>query len=159
MDESNGGTKDAELQAVTERMSVCERTLRSLIESVDEALKQIKMTLESISKPKGESLSGWIEVSDEERIKAGDLRIALLLGKVPATAGLLIDKKVMSELLNVSSRTLSRLDELQAIPEPIRLRGSMIRWRLAELIAWMDAGCPLRRNWTYPTSTEIKKRR
>lgn len=159
MDELNQDKKDSELREVTERMNVCENTLQSMTESIDESLKQIKMTLDSISKPKGETSSGWIEVSDDERIKAGDLRIALLLGKVPATAGLLIDKKVMSELLNVSSRTLSRLDDLQAIPEPIRLGGSMIRWRLAELLAWMDAGCPLRRNWTYPTSIEPKKRR
>lgn len=159
MDETNREQKQVELLEAIERINDCESTVQSLTESIDESLKQIKTTLEAIRKPKGEISSGWIEVSDQERIKAGDLRIALLLGKVPATAGLLIDKKVVSELLNVSSRTLSRLDDLQAIPEPIRLGGSMIRWRLAEILAWMDAGCPLRRNWTYPTSTETKKRR
>lgn len=158
MDETNRGQKQVELLEVIERIRVCENTLQSFAESIDESLKEIKTTLEAIRKPKGESSSGWIEVSDQERIKAGDLRAALLLGKVPATAGLLIDKKIMSELLNVSARTLSRLDDLKAIPEPVRL-GSMIRWRLAEVLAWMDAGCPLRRNWTYPPSTETKKRR
>lgn len=148
-----------ELRDLTERIATLEREVRSMSESIIEYLKQLTMRLDATARPKGESSSGWIEISDGERIKAGDLRTALLLGKVPDTAGLLVDTKTMSKLLNVSSRTLSRLDDLQAVPTPIRLGGNMIRWRLAEILAWMDAGCPLRRNWTYPEVPVNKKRR
>ena len=150
-----------ELRDLTERIIALEREVQSMTASITEDLKQLTTKLDANAKPKRESSSGWIEVSDGERIKASDLRTALILGKVPETAGLLIDKQIMAQLLNVSSRTLSRLDDLQAIPAPVRLgvAGSMIRWRLAEILAWMDAGCPLRRNWTYPEVPAIKKRR
>jgi predicted DNA-binding transcriptional regulator AlpA len=85
-----------------------------------------------------------VQLTDAERLKARDLRTALLLGKVPDKAGLLIDTKVTSQLLNVSPRTLSRLDQLGAIPQPVRVGQNMIRWRLAEILAWIDAGCPPR---------------
>ena len=147
-----------ELRDLTERIIGLEREVRTMAESVAENMKHVTATLEAVTKPKGECSSGWIEVSDRDRLSARDLRTALLIGKVPETSGLLIDKKIMAQLLNVSSRTLSRLDDLQAIPAPIRLGGSMIRWRLAEILAWMDAGCPLRRTWTYPEVPVSKKR-
>lgn len=88
-----------------------------------------------------------------------DLRTGLLLGKVPDTAGLLIDVKTTAQLLNVSPRTLYRLDQLEAVPPPVRIAGRLIRWRLGEIIAWMDAGCPTRRSWTYYGEAENTKRR
>lgn len=150
-----------ELRDLTERIVALESEVRSMKEAITEGFKQLTTKLDANASSRREVSSGWIEISDSERIKAGDLRTALLLGKVPETAGLLIDKKIMAQLLNVSSRTLSRLDDLQAIPAPIRLgsAGSMVRWRLAEILAWMDAGCPLRRNWTYPEAPVNKKRR
>lgn len=100
-----------------------------------------------------------VDLSNAERLKATDLRTALLLGKVPDIAGLLIDTKTTAKLLNISSSTLSRLNDLQAIPASVRIGGTIIRWRLAEILAWMDAGCPLLRNWKYPEETDRPKRR
>lgn len=96
---------------------------------------------------------GGVNLAEAERLKAANLRTGLLLGKVPDTAGLLIDTKTMAKLLSVSTRTIMRLDDENAIPQPVRIGGKFIRWRLAELLAWMDGGCPLRRNWKYPDET------
>lgn len=78
---------------------------------------------------------------------------------MPETAGLMIDTRTTAKLLNISPRTLHRLDEEQAIPQPMRIGKKVIRWRLAEIRAWMDAGCPPRRIWKYPTESERMKRR
>lgn len=113
----------------------------------------------AVEKAVAEKLVGGIRVSDAERLKAADLRTGLLLGKVPDTAGLLIDKKVMTKLLNVSPRTLDQLRATEAIPEAVMLGGSIIRWRLAEILDWMEAGCPHRDKWTYSGGSETTKRR
>jgi len=97
-------------------------------------------------------------LSESDRLKALDLRTALLLGKVPETAGLLIDVKTTAKLLNISGRHLYRLADEKAIPEPVRL-GRLNRWRLGELLAWIDAGCPPQRQWTYQEGTESRSRR
>jgi len=152
---SGYGTEDG--YKITEKIEAAEFRLQSIVDSVEKKLNHAITALEAMGKPKGASSSGWIEISENERIKAGELRVELLLGKVPDTAGLLIDAKVMAELLSISSRTLYRLDDMQAIPQPVRL-GRLIRWRLAEVIAWIDSGCPQRRSWTYPP-VETKKRR
>lgn len=110
-------------------------------------------------KPVAEKPAGWLKLSAEERLKAADLRTELLLGKVPDTAGLLVDTKVMAKLLNISTKTVYRMDQVQAIPPPVRIGENTVRWRLAEILAWIDAGCPRRRNWTYPGHSEATKRR
>lgn len=42
-------------------------------------------------------------------------------------------------------------DQLQAEgrigPRPVRLSPRLIRWRRAELVAWLDAGLPSRGDW------------
>ncbi len=131
------------------------RELHCLIERMDKTLMRIEESLGQ----KSEKSSGWVEITDSQRQKASDLRTELLIGKLPKDVGLMVDAKVMSQLLNVSSRTLSRLDDQQAIPAPIRLGNTMVRWRLTEILAWMDAGCPLRRNWTFPDTSVTNKRR
>ena len=37
-------------------------------------------------------------------------------------------------------------------PEPVRL-GRRVLWRVRELAAWLDAGCPPRHNWQWPSSS------
>ncbi len=88
-----------------------------------------------VIEPKG------IDLPESERLKAADLRMALLMGKIPPDTGLLIDLKTTAKLLDVSPRTLHRLVELNAVPSPITL-GGLIRWQLAEIIEWLDDGCP-----------------
>ena len=100
-----------------------------------------------------------VSLSDQERLKAPDLRTALLIGKVPEDAGLLIDVKTTAKLLNVSSRTLYRLHDLGMTPSPVRL-GRLVRFRLAELLAWIEADCPPKKHWSYsPDSPHTKRRR
>jgi predicted DNA-binding transcriptional regulator AlpA len=74
--------------------------------------------------------------------------MALLMGKIPEDAGLLIDTKLFAHFLNVSARTLARLESEQAIPEPVRL-GTLKRWRLNEVLEWIEADCPPRRVWDH----------
>jgi len=152
---SDHGSED--VYKITETIEAAKVRMQSIVDSMEMKLNHAITVLDAMTKPKGESSSGWIEISENERMKASELRVALLLGKVPDTAGLLIDAKVMAELLNISSRTLYRLDDMQAIPQPVRL-GRLIRWRLAEVLSWIDSGCPQRRCWTYPV-VETKKRR
>lgn len=87
-----------------------------------------------------------VELPAAERLKAADLRTALLLGKIPKDAGLLIDVKTTAKLLNVSERMVYRLADQQAAPRPVKL-GSLVRWRLAEIIEWVDSGCPSKWQW------------
>jgi hypothetical protein len=62
-----------------------------------------------------------VEITADNKLKAADLRTALLLGKLPDDAGLLIDTKTTAKLLNISPRTLYRLDQEQAMPDAWRL--------------------------------------
>jgi predicted DNA-binding transcriptional regulator AlpA len=47
----------------------------------------------------------------------------------------------VAQLLGISVRSVWRLHSAHRIPEPIRLAGN-VRWRVAEIQAWVDAGCP-----------------
>jgi predicted DNA-binding transcriptional regulator AlpA len=42
----------------------------------------------------------------------------------------------------VSKRTILRWIAGGDIPEPLRAPGQCIRWRVAELNKWIEAGCP-----------------
>lgn len=106
-----------------------------------------------------EPSTAGVELPDQERLMAGDLRTALLLGKLPEDAGLLIDRKTAARLLNVSSRTLYRLHSVGATPDPLRIGGKIIRFRLAELLAWIEADCPPKKHWTYSQGNPATKRR
>lgn len=52
----------------------------------------------------------------------------------------------MADRLGVSLRHLRRLDSAGKVPRPIRL-GRSVRWPLAEINRWMDAGAPDRQRW------------
>ena len=87
------------------------------------------------------------ELKTTDKFKAADLRIALLMGKIPDDSGLLIDAKTFAKLLSISSRTLSRLIDLEAIPMPVHL-GRLVRWRLVEVLEWIEADCPPHKDWS-----------
>lgn len=92
-----------------------------------------------------------VDLPQPERMKAADLRTAILLGKIPEDTGLLIDVKTTAKLLSVSERMVYRLADQKAAPSPIKL-GSLVRWRLTEIIEWIDSGCPSRWQWPRPKS-------
>jgi excisionase family DNA binding protein len=54
----------------------------------------------------------------------------------------------VAALLKVSPRTVYRLNDGGQLPAPIRL-GKTKRWRVTELEAWLRAGAPPRKSWTW----------
>jgi len=62
------------------------------------------------------------------------------------TEPLLLDVRAVARLLSVSVRTIHRLNAAGELPAPIRLGGRVL-WRHAELVAWLEAGCPSRQTW------------
>lgn len=59
----------------------------------------------------------------------------------------------VAKLLGVSERHIWSLHSSGRLPRPLRL-GRAVRWRVDELRAWVDAGCPARDRWE-----EIRQRR
>jgi predicted DNA-binding transcriptional regulator AlpA len=102
------------------------------------------------------STNTGIELRPTDKTKAADLRIALLTGKIPEETGLLIDARRFAKLLSVSLATLWRLQAQQVIPPPIKL-GHLTKWRLAEVIEWIEADCPPQRNWGYSRERSLSR--
>lgn len=68
--------------------------------------------------------------------------------KPPEDRGLLINSREAAKLLQVSERTLWKMQNCGDSPEPIRI-GRGVRWSLEELRAWVRAGCPPRDKWEF----------
>ncbi len=98
-----------------------------------------------------------IEWKPADQIKAADLRVALLMGKVPEDTGILIDTRTFARLLNVSPRHVRRLSDEKAVPDPIRL-GKAIRWRLAEILEWIEADCPPQKVWAHKRQDSARRK-
>jgi predicted DNA-binding transcriptional regulator AlpA len=60
---------------------------------------------------------------------------------------LLVDARRAAQLLGVGLRTLRAMDAAGRLPAPVRLSPGCVRWRLAELRDWTEAGCPDRATW------------
>ena len=60
--------------------------------------------------------------------------------------GILLTVNEVARLLNVSPRHVHMLRATQQLPPPVRL-GRSVRWRRAELEAWVAAGCPALDRW------------
>ena len=54
---------------------------------------------------------------------------------------LLLSARTLAKRLGVSVRTLWRLRSAGKLPTPVRL-GGVVRWRVADIDAWVAAGCP-----------------
>lgn len=50
----------------------------------------------------------------------------------------------VARTLGLSVRTVRRMDSAGKLPAPVRVGGS-VRWRKADVAAWVTAGCPSRR--------------
>jgi predicted DNA-binding transcriptional regulator AlpA len=66
----------------------------------------------------------------------------------------LLRKKGLAELLDWSPRTIDRYDAAGLLPRPIQLGGSK-RWRRAEIVGWIAAGCPPRKQWEAMSSRRL----
>ena len=53
----------------------------------------------------------------------------------------LINAEELAKLMQISERTLWRLLSGRKLPQPVRI-GRNTRWRLAEVEAWIEKGCP-----------------
>ena len=54
---------------------------------------------------------------------------------------LLVSADKLAEMLDISVRTLWRLRSAGKLPPALKV-GGCVRWRLAEVRAWIAAGCP-----------------
>lgn len=54
---------------------------------------------------------------------------------------LLVSAEELATILDVSQRTIWRLLSARQIPSPVRFGGT-VRWRLSEVNAWIEQGCP-----------------
>lgn len=69
-----------------------------------------------------------------------------------APAPLLIDIQGLSVMLSRSVASLERDAAAGRLPRSIRLGGSR-KWRVAEIRAWVDAGCPPLAEWKLRATT------
>ncbi|MBI3832501.1 MAG: AlpA family phage regulatory protein [Planctomycetes bacterium] len=72
-------------------------------------------------------------------------------GEAPITGApsLLLNAKAAAALIDVSESTFWKFHAQGRTPLPLRLGGSVVRWRREELEAWVRAGCPPRHQWKY----------
>jgi predicted DNA-binding transcriptional regulator AlpA len=61
---------------------------------------------------------------------------------------LLLNTPQMAEFLSIPHKTVQQLASTDRIPRPMKLGfGSGLRWNIFELLEWVEAGCPRRRQW------------
>jgi predicted DNA-binding transcriptional regulator AlpA len=73
-------------------------------------------------------------------------RPAALAAAANQSEVLLIDIENLSVLLHRSEASLERDQSAGRLPAPVYVGGSR-RWRRAEIVAWVAAGCPVRARW------------
>ena len=65
---------------------------------------------------------------------------------LPKTAPLMLSVKSVADALELSERTIRKMNSGGKIPKPLKLQGS-VRWSYDELRAWIAAGTPARDVW------------
>lgn len=65
----------------------------------------------------------------------------------PDVSPILVDARRAARLLGIGLRTFRTMDAAGRLPAPVRLSRGCVRWRLAELLDWTEAGCPDREAW------------
>jgi predicted DNA-binding transcriptional regulator AlpA len=110
-------------------------------ETLETTLTGALARLPAVSVPRPSPKTTSLDLAEGEKLKAADLRLALLTGKIPENTGLLIDAKTLAKLLAISRAHLYRLQAEEALLAPIQF-GHVKRWRLTEVIGWIEAGCP-----------------
>lgn len=67
-------------------------------------------------------------------------------GITRSTDAMLLTAREACQLCGTSLRTWRSWDSAGKVPQPVRI-GRMLYWRRFELLAWIEAGCPRRREW------------
>lgn len=78
---------------------------------------------------------------------------AAAIGADVPDGSMLLSAEDLAGELRVSVRSIRRMDATGELPAPIRLSSRAVRWRRAELRAWIEAGCPPRDEWTWRPPT------
>jgi prophage regulatory protein len=89
---------------------------------------------------------------------AGDTDASARAPSAPAPPPLLVRAPAAARLCGVSRATWHRLAAASRTPAPLRLGGAVL-WRVAELVAWTEAGCPDRRTWLALRAAQASGRR
>jgi predicted DNA-binding transcriptional regulator AlpA len=71
---------------------------------------------------------------------------------ITPTNALCTNVRGVATMLNVSIRTVYRMNDAGALPEPLTF-GGLKRWRIAEIEDWLRAGSPARKSWTWSESS------
>ncbi len=74
--------------------------------------------------------------------------------EIPSMAVLLIDAKELARRLDLSERTIWRLNGAGKLPKPLLIGGKSKRWRAEEIAAWVATGCPARTAWEAMAKTK-----
>lgn len=64
-----------------------------------------------------------------------------------ANAPLAVDARQLGEMLCLSVRTIRTMDSAGKLPKPVTLACRSVRWNVAEICDWLDAGAPARIEW------------
>lgn len=67
-------------------------------------------------------------------------------GPVSPESSLLVNAIILAGLIDKSVRSVWRDNAAGRLPRPVRIGGA-VRWRRAEILDWVEAGCPDRRIW------------
>jgi predicted DNA-binding transcriptional regulator AlpA len=59
----------------------------------------------------------------------------------------MMDARDAATLIGVSPATWHRMVSAGKTPAPVKLSAGCVRWRVADLRSWIDAGCPDRQTW------------
>jgi excisionase family DNA binding protein len=90
--------------------------------------------------------------SEKRRLEASR-RAIYGSAKPPEDESLLVDTQEAAKLLQCSARKIFKMQIAGEMPKPIRI-GRAVRWGRAELIAWIDAGCPTAADWRIERKTQ-----
>jgi predicted DNA-binding transcriptional regulator AlpA len=67
----------------------------------------------------------------------------------PGLVALTLDASEAAALIGIARSTFWKLHASGRTPAPLRMSGRVVRWRRAELAAWVAAGCPAREKWKF----------
>jgi predicted DNA-binding transcriptional regulator AlpA len=107
--------------------------------------------------PSAPSTVTGVDLKPADQLKAADFRVALLTGKLPENSGLLVDRKTFASLISISTATFDRLQAEGALPAPVRI-GHLKKWRLIEVLEWIDADCPPESVWVHMREVSSRKK-
>jgi predicted DNA-binding transcriptional regulator AlpA len=62
----------------------------------------------------------------------------------PSEGPAMIDARKASQLIGVSPATWFRMVAAGRTPAPIQVSAGCVRYRMADLLLWIEAGCPRR---------------